>query len=114
MSCSWGRRQGEYVGMKYLHIRGLGYWTGWSGPAQYYRLMATLYWPSVTTQGLSGDGLNNVLRASSCYTGAKAVHDVARGLGLNLVVRKVSRCSDGWSRAADTLSKSDLLGLQVQ
>ena len=41
------------------------------------------------------------------YTVAKAVHDVARGLGVNLVVRKVSRCSDGWSRAADALSKSD-------
>ena len=41
------------------------------------------------------------------YTVAKALHDVAEGLGISLAVRKVPRCSDKESEAADALSKCD-------
>ena len=41
------------------------------------------------------------------YTVAKAVHDVAEGLGVKLCIRKVKRCSDREADAADALSKCD-------
>ena len=49
--------------------------------------------------------LNKGSRDLLSYTVAKAVADVAAGLGVDLVVRKVTRCSDRLSTAADDLSK---------
>ena len=41
------------------------------------------------------------------YTIAKALHDVAEGLGVDITVRKETRCSNRESEAADALSKCD-------
>ena len=46
-------------------------------------------------------------RSVLTYTITKAVHDVAEGLGVHIVVRKITRCSDQLSEAADALSKCE-------
>ena len=55
------------------------------------------------TVGVSSKGRSKDCRYSS--TIARATYEVAKGLGMEVRVRKIARCSDKGSRLADTLSK---------
>ena len=111
--CPWPRRikynmknsDGISLGQKLSMLEGAAVLTGLTtaAPSLTGRAATAL----CDNAGFCYAWVNRGSRDLLTYTITKAVHDVAEGLGVHIVVRKITRCSDQLSEAADALSKCE-------